>query len=45
MTGVTYIQRVATKGGVAPSTACAAGNLDAKEVVNYQADYIFYKAS
>jgi Protein of unknown function (DUF3455) len=45
MTGVTYIQRVATKGGVAPASSCAAANLDAKEVVNYQADYIFYKAS
>jgi hypothetical protein len=45
MTGVTYIQRVDTKGGVAPATPCTAGNLDAKEVVKYQADYIFYKAS
>ncbi|MES2979702.1 MAG: DUF3455 domain-containing protein [Pseudomonadota bacterium] len=44
MQGVTYIQRVATKGGVAPAAACAAGNLGAKEVVNYSADYIFYKA-
>lgn len=45
MTGVTYGQRVATKGSVAPATACAAGNLDAKDIVNYQADYIFYEAS
>ncbi len=45
MTGVTYIQRVDTKGGVAPATPCTAGNLDAKEIVKYQADYIFYKAS
>jgi hypothetical protein len=44
MTGVTYIQRVATQGGVAPSTPCAAGNVGAKQVVKYQADYIFYKA-
>ena len=44
MTGVTYIQRVATQGGVAPATACAAGNAGAKQVVKYQADYIFYKA-
>lgn len=44
MTGVTYVQRVATKGGVAPSMPCAAGNVGAKQVVNYQADYIFYKA-
>lgn len=44
MSGVTFIQRVATKGGVAPASACAAGNLGAKEIVKYQADYIFYKA-
>jgi len=44
MTGTTYIQRVATKGGVAPSMACGAGNVGAKQVVKYQADYIFYKA-
>ena len=44
MAGTTYIQRVATKGGVAPSMACAAGNMGAKQVVKYQADYIFYKA-
>ena len=45
MTGVTYIQRVATKGGVAPASACAAANLGAKETVKYQADYIFWKAA
>lgn len=44
MQGVTYIQRVATQGGVAPSTPCAAGNMNAKQIVKYQADYIFYKA-
>jgi hypothetical protein len=44
MTGVTYIQRVATMGGVPPSTACAAGTLGANEVVKYQADYIFWSA-
>ncbi|MDA8454713.1 DUF3455 domain-containing protein [Acidovorax sp. GBBC 3334] len=43
MQGVTYIQRVATKGGVAPAAACAAGNAGQKQVVKYQADYIFYK--
>lgn len=45
MTGVTYIQRVATKGGVAPATACDVGTNGKKEIVKYQADYIFYKAS
>ena len=44
MSGVTYIQRVDTKGGVAPAMACAAGNVGAKEIVKYQADYIFYKS-
>lgn len=43
MTGVSYIQRVATQGGVAPSMPCGAGNTGAREVVKYQADYIFYK--
>ena len=45
MSGVTYTQRVATKGGVAPASACGPANVGAKEVVQYQADYIFYKAS
>ena len=44
MTGVTYIQRVATQGGVAPATPCSASNLGARQVVQYQADYILYKA-
>ena len=45
MTGVTYIQRVATVGGVAPSAACGAANQGAKQIVKYQADYIIYKAA
>lgn len=45
MTGVTYIQRVNTMGGVAPGSACAASNMGAKQIVKYQADYIFYKAA
>jgi hypothetical protein len=44
MTGVTYIQRVATSGGVTPALACDAGSAGSKQVVRYQADYIFYKA-
>jgi hypothetical protein len=44
MTGTTYIQRVATMGGVAPAAPCAAGNMGAKQVVQYKADYIFYRA-
>jgi hypothetical protein len=45
MSGVAYIQRVALKGGVAPATACAAANKGAKEVVKYQADYLFWSAN
>jgi hypothetical protein len=45
MTGTTYIQRVATQGGVAPSTTCDAASMGRKEIVKYQADYIFWKAA
>jgi hypothetical protein len=45
MSGLTYIQRVATRGGVAPASTCDATNKDRKEVVKYQADYIFWRAS
>lgn len=44
MTGVTYIQRLKTQGGVAPTADCGAPNVGAKLTVNYQADYIFWKA-
>lgn len=44
MTGVTHIQRVAIKGGVAPASVCSPANKGAKEIVKYQADYIFWKA-
>jgi len=45
MNGVTYIQRVALKGGVAPTAACNAANKGMREIVKYQADYIFWKAA
>ncbi len=45
MTGVTHIQRVALKGGVAPAMPCAATNKGARTTVKYQADYIFWKAA
>jgi len=44
MQGVTYIQRVATMGGTAPAMPCAAASVGQKQVVKYQADYIFYRA-
>ncbi len=43
MTGVTYIQRLETKGGVAPSAMCGASNVGAKQQVKYEAKYVFYK--
>lgn len=45
MSGVSYIQRVAVKGGVAPSKQCTAANKGSQEIVKYQADYIFWTAS
>ncbi len=45
MSGVTHIQRVATKGGVAPAMPCASANMGQKQIVAYQADYIFWKAA
>lgn len=44
MSGVTYIQRVATRGGVAPAAACTQETAGQKQVVQYQADYLLYKA-
>lgn len=44
MQGVSYIQRVATQGGVAPSMACVASSMGQKQIVKYQADYIFWRA-
>jgi hypothetical protein len=43
MTGVSYVQRVATRGGVAPAMACDAASKGRRETVRYQADYIFYQ--
>ena len=45
MTGITYIQRVNTVGGVAPALPCDATKAGSKHLVKYQADYVFYKAS
>ena len=44
MQGVSYIQRVATVGGTAPKSVCGKANESEKQVVQYSADYIFYKA-
>ena len=45
MSGISYVQRVALKGGVAPSTECTVANKGKQEVVKYQADYIFWAAN
>jgi hypothetical protein len=42
MAGVTYIQRLNTRGGVAPMTACDAMGKGRRQVVAYEADYVFY---
>jgi hypothetical protein len=42
MTGVSYIQRVNTKGGVAPANVCDAGAKGKRQTVAYEADYVFY---
>ena len=42
MTAVTYIQRLNTKGGVAPSAACDAASKGKRQQVAYEADYVFY---
>ncbi len=45
MTGISFVQRVATRGGIAPALPCDAGALGRKEIVKYQADYVFWKAA
>jgi hypothetical protein len=45
LVGVTHIQRVQTRGGVAPALPCGAAQKGQREVVKYQADYIFWKAA
>jgi hypothetical protein len=42
MQGVDYVQRLNTKGGVAPTMACNAGNSGQRQQVAYEADYVFY---
>ena len=42
MAGASYIQRLNTKGGVAPAMACDATVKGRRQVVADEADYIFY---
>jgi len=41
--GVKYVQRVATVGGVAPATGCTASTLGQQARVPYSAAYLFYR--
>ncbi len=44
LVGTTFIQRVNTAGGVAPSTGCSkAGDVGKKALVAYSTDYVFYR--
>jgi len=40
---VVNIQRINTKGGVAPSDVCDAKSVGTKKEVGYSADYVFFK--
>jgi hypothetical protein len=44
LAGVTYIQRINTNAGVAPSAPCTAATASTRAQVRYSADYLFYKA-
>lgn len=44
MTGVSYIQRLNTVGGAAPSKVCDTASAGQEMKVAYQADYVFYTA-
>jgi hypothetical protein len=45
LTRTTFIQRLNTSGGVAPSTGCAgSGDIGNRALVPYTSDYFFYKA-
>lgn len=43
MQGVSYIQRLNTKGGVAPALPCGAEQKGQRQQVAYQADYLFHR--
>lgn len=45
MQGVTHIQRISTRGGIAPTDACGTANVGMRMPVKYEADYLFYKKS
>lgn len=42
MSKVNYIQRINTRGGVAPALPCTAAQVGQRQQVTYAADYVFY---
>ena len=42
MQGVAYVQRLNTRGGVAPSEPCGTAMKGQRQQVSYAADYVFY---
>jgi hypothetical protein len=42
LAGVTFIQRIETKGGTAPHDGCDAGHAGEARAVEYTATYLFY---
>ena len=44
MQGVTYIQRVNTRGGVAPVSPCTTASIGHTQRVAYAADYVFWRS-
>jgi uncharacterized protein DUF3455 len=45
LTATTFIQRLDTAGGIAPTTGCSAAAAVGKTaLVSYEADYFFYRA-
>jgi hypothetical protein len=45
LTAISYVQRVNTKGGVAPSKKCTVDNVGEKAEVKYSAEYRFWKTN
>jgi Protein of unknown function (DUF3455) len=44
LSGTSFIQRLAIKGGVTPKSSCQSNTTGNTEMVNYQADYLFWRA-
>jgi hypothetical protein len=43
LSGVTYIQRIVSSGGAAPASRCDESSAGDKTVVQYHAEYVFWK--